>query len=63
MLIDLVEGAPFKFSATIEVYPEVVVNEYEGFEVVKEKFVADDQAVDARIQQMRDNMSQLQACG
>ena len=57
---DLVEGAPFKFSATIEVYPQVVVNEYEGFAVTKEKFVADDQAVEARIQQLRDNMSQLQ---
>jgi len=56
----LVEGAPFKFSATIEVYPEVVVNEYEGLEVVKEKFAVDDKAVDARIEQMRDNMSQLQ---
>jgi trigger factor len=57
---NLVEGVPFKFSATIEVYPQIVVNEYEGFEVVKEKFVADDQAVDARIQQLRDNMSRLQ---
>jgi len=57
---NFVEGAPFKFSATIEVYPEVVVNEYEGLEVVKEKYVADVQAVDARIEQMRDNMSQLQ---
>lgn len=54
-----VEGAPFKFSATIEVYPEVAVNDYEGFTVVKEKFVADATAVDARIEQMRDNMSQL----
>lgn len=56
----LVEGEPFKFSATIEVYPDVVVNDYEGFEVVKEKFVADDKAVDARIEQMRNNMAQLQ---
>ncbi len=57
---NLVEGAPFKFSATIEVFPDVVVSEYEGFQVVREKYVADDKAVDARILQMRDNMSQLQ---
>jgi trigger factor len=53
------EGAPFKYIATIEVFPEVVVNNYEGFEVVKEKYIADESAVDARINQMRENMSQL----
>lgn len=56
---ELVDGAPFKFSATVEVYPEVVVNAYEGFNVVKEKYVADTKAVEARIEQMRENMSQL----
>ena len=55
----ITEGAPFKYSATIEVYPEVAVNNYEGFELVKEKFVADESAVDARINQMRENMAQL----
>ncbi len=55
----LVEGSPFKYTATIEVYPEVSVNVYEGFEVVREKFSADEKAVDNRIQQMRDNLSQL----
>lgn len=54
-----VEGVPFKFSATIEVFPEIVVNEYEGFKVAREKYVADGNAVDARIEQMRDNLSQL----
>jgi len=55
----ITEGAPFKYSATIEVYPEVAVNNFEGFELVKEKYVADQSAVDARINQMRENMSQL----
>ena len=55
----LVEGSPFKYTATIEVYPEVSVNQYEGFEVVKEKFSPDETAVDNRIQQMRDNLAQL----
>jgi len=55
----LVEGAPFKYTATIEVYPEVSVDQYEGFEVVREKFSADEKALDNRIQQMRDNLSQL----
>lgn len=55
----LTEGAPFKYTATIEVFPEVVVNNYEGFELVKEKYVADESAVDARINTMRENMAQL----
>lgn len=55
----LTEGAPFKYTATIEVFPEVTVNNYEGFELVKEKYVADESAVDARINQMRENMAQL----
>lgn len=55
----LTEGAPFKYTATIEVFPEVVVNNYEGFELVKEKYVTDESAVDARINTMRENMAQL----
>jgi len=55
----IVEGAPFKYSATIEVYPEVTVQNYEGFELVKEKYAVDQSAVDARINQMRESMSQL----
>lgn len=55
----LTEGAPFTYSATIEVFPEVTINNYEGFELLKEKYVADQAAVDSRINQMRENMSQL----
>jgi len=55
----IIDGAPFKYSATIEVYPEVVVNVYEGFKLAREKFIADEKAVDTRIEQMRDNMAQL----
>lgn len=55
----IVEGAPFTYSATIEVYPEVKVDKFEGFELVKEKLILNQDAVDARIEQMRNNMSQL----
>ncbi len=55
----IAEGAPFKYSATIEVYPEVKVENFEGFELVKEKLVLNQDAVDSRIEQMRSNMSQL----
>jgi trigger factor len=57
---EFVEGAPFKFSAVIEVFPEVKADNYEGFNLVREKFVADENAVAARLEQMRDNMSHLE---
>lgn len=55
----IAEGTPFKYSATIEVYPEVKVENFEGFELVKEKLTLNQDAVDSRIEQMRNNMSQL----
>ena len=57
---EFVDGAPFKFSAVIEVYPEVKADNYEGFNVVREKYVADENAVSARLEQMRANMSHLE---
>ncbi len=55
----LVPGESFKYSATIEVFPTVEVNAYEGLEVERESFVADESAIDNRLQQMRENMAQL----
>jgi trigger factor len=57
---EFVDGVPFKFSAVIEVYPEVKADNYEGFNVVREKYVADENAVSARLEQMRENMSHLE---
>jgi len=55
----LTPGAAFKYSATIEVFPKVEVNIYEGLEVERENFAADDAAVEKRLLQMRENMAQL----
>ena len=52
-------GESFKYSATIEIFPTVAINTYVGLEVERETFVADDSAVDKRLQQMRENMAQL----
>jgi len=52
-------GEPFKYSATIEVFPTVTVNTYDGLEVERETFVADEAAIEKRLQQMRENMAQL----
>jgi trigger factor len=56
---DLKIGEPLKYSATIEVFPQVELKEYQGLELEKEQFVQDEAAVDARIKEMQENMAQL----
>ena len=53
------EGTPFKYSALIEVMPQILLSEYKGLEVKKERYVADEKAVDGEIERMRENMGQL----
>ena len=52
-------GEAFKYSATVEIFPEVAVSDYLGLEVVKEQLVQDDEAVAARLKEMQENLSQL----
>jgi trigger factor len=52
-------GESFKYSATVEIFPEVTVNDYLGLELAKEKLVADEQAVAGRLKEMQENLSQL----
>jgi trigger factor len=56
---ELKKGEPFKYSATVEIYPEVTVHDYTGFEVIREKFVMDEEIVDRRIREIQENMAQL----
>lgn len=53
------EGTPFKYAALVEVMPQILLNEYSGLEVKKERYNADAAAVDAEIERMRENMAQL----
>lgn len=53
------ENSPFKFTALVEIMPKVTVNDYKGLELKKARYVADEQAVDAEIERMRENMAQL----
>lgn len=52
-------GESLKYSATVEVIPEIDVNDYKGLEVKKEKFVSDDAPVEARLNEMREGMAEL----
>ncbi|CAH2031010.1 trigger factor [Trichlorobacter ammonificans] len=53
------EGTPFKYSALIEVMPKILLKDYKGLAVKKERYAADAAAVDAEIERMRENMAQL----
>jgi trigger factor len=52
-------GEPLKYSATVEVFPQVELKEYLGLELQKEQFAKDDAAIDARIKEMQESMAQL----
>lgn len=52
-------GKPFKYSATVEVFPEVEVKDYEGLEVVKEELLQDDSVISARLREMQESTAQL----
>jgi trigger factor len=56
----LKKGEPFRYSATVEIYPEVTITDYSGFEVLKERFVMDDGIVETRIKEMQENMARLE---
>lgn len=55
----LEEGAPFKYSALIEVMPEILLNDCTGLVVNKEKFVFKPESVDDELKRMQENMAQL----
>ena len=52
-------GSPFKYSALVEIMPEILLNEYTGFAVNKEKFVLNPEHIEGEIKRMQENMAQL----
>jgi len=52
-------GEPLKYSATVEVLPEIEVKDYAGLEVKKEKLAQDDAPIEARLNEMREGMAEL----
>ncbi|ACM20983.1 ribosome-associated peptidylprolyl cis-trans isomerase, FKBP-type (trigger factor) [Geotalea daltonii FRC-32] len=57
---ELKVGENFKYSATVEVFPDVEVKDYDGLEVKKEKFVLNDEVVTGRLREMQENMAHLE---
>ena len=55
----LEQGAPFKYSALVEIMPNILLNEYTGFAVNKEKFILNPENIEGEIKRMQENMAQL----
>ncbi len=52
-------GTPFKYSALIEIMPQILLKDYKGLTVKKERYNASGTAVEDEIARMRENMAQL----
>lgn len=57
---DILEpGVPFKYSAIIEVMPQILLNEQTGLTVKKEIYVSRPENIDAELKRMQENMAQM----
>src|SRR6185369_15540288 len=57
---DILEpGAPFKYSAIFEVMPQILLKEYTGLIVNKEKYVFKPENIDGELKRMQENMAQM----
>ncbi|MDD2851897.1 MAG: trigger factor [Desulfuromonadaceae bacterium] len=57
---DILEpGVPFKYSAMIEVMPQILLNDYAGLVVNREIYVAKPDNIDGELQRMQENMAQM----
>jgi trigger factor len=53
----------FSYSATVEVFPEVEPQGYQGMELKREQFVTDESVIDTRLEELRQRSSQLRPAG
>lgn len=53
------QGASLKYSATVEVMPDVDLKDYTGLNVKKERFVFDEEVISKRLDEMRGQMAQI----
>lgn len=56
---DLKKGEPFTYTATVEVFPEVEVKDYEALEVKRETYVFSEEVIDARVKEMQESLAQM----
>lgn len=57
---DILEpGVPFKYSAIIEVMPQILLNEHTGLIVNKEIYVSKPESIEGELKRMQENMAQM----
>jgi trigger factor len=57
---DLLEqNVPFKYSALVEVMPQIILKDYTGLAVKKEIYVAKQDSIEVELKRMQENMAQL----
>jgi trigger factor len=59
----IAEGTPFKYSALVEVMPEITLKDYTGLKVMKEKYAASPDSIEGELKRMQENMAQLVPLG
>lgn len=57
------QGAPFKYSAVVEVMPEILLKEYTGLTAKKEIYSPSPDNVEGELKRMQENMAQLVPLG
>lgn len=55
----LKENEPFKYSATVEVMPQILLKDYTGLAVKREIYAAKPESIDGELKRMQENMAQL----
>jgi len=55
----LEQGTSFKYSALVEVMPQILLKDYTGLEVTKEKYISNDDSINGELARMQENMAQL----
>jgi len=57
------QGAPFKYSAMVEIMPEIHLKEYTGLKAQKELYSPNQDSVEGELRRMQENMAQLVPLG
>ncbi len=52
-------GAPFTYSALVEVMPQILLNDYSGLEIKRESYAANPDAIEGELKRMQENMAEL----
>ncbi|HEY6874428.1 MAG TPA: trigger factor [Geobacteraceae bacterium] len=58
---DLQKGEPFRYTAVIEVFPDVVVQDYAGLEAAREVYHFDEEVINRRMEELRQGLAQLKS--